>query len=313
MGTHGRGESVNSADFDFSSFVEKRRTGAYGRDARTRYAFGPDHAMLRTFSRFRPVELAAAAIVRTSGEMMRNQLLGQMVKVGPKQFPSIHNIAVHCAETLAVPVPTIYIANNPFLNAYTFGTDEESFIVIHSSLIDHFDEKELAFVIGHETGHIQNKHVVYGTALQVLTRGAGIFLGWLVEPALVALKTWYRRAEITCDRAGLLCNKDVDAGCRSFLKLATGSFKLYEEMNLDAYLDQFSEGQRGYGQIAEAFASHPYLPKRVQALKVFAESEIFRSAVGEGAGGLAIDEVDQKVSDIIRIVAAEPPRTTPAN
>jgi len=289
-------------ELDFPTYVELKKSGSWGRDESVRYAYSGDLAMLRAFSRVRPVELAAAAIVRTSKELMRGELLGTMVKVGPKQFPSIYKIAMHCAEVLTVPPPQIYIKNHPIPNAYTFGTDEESFIVIHSALIDHFDEAELRFVIGHETGHIQNKHVVYGTALQVLTRTAAIFLQWFIQPALVALQAWYRRAEITCDRAGLLCCHDLEAASRSFLKLATGSHKLYAEMDLDAFLDQHAESQAGVGRMNEAFSSHPYLPKRIYALRAFADSHLYRKAAGIGEGGIDMEEVDRRTSEIIQIV-----------
>lgn len=294
--------AAKSVEFDFARFVELKKSGAWGRDEKVRYAYAADVAMLRSFQRIRPVELAAAAVVNASKEMMRSQLLGTMIKVGPRQFPSIHKIARHCADALTVPTPTVYIKNHPVPNAYTYGTDEESFIVIHSGLVDHFEEKELQFVIGHETGHIQNKHVVYNTALMILTQGAGVFLSWIVQPALVALQAWYRRAEITCDRAGLLCCQDVDAACRSFMKLASGSMKLYPEMNLEAYLEQFEEGQNSVGRISEAFQTHPYLPKRIHALRVFADSALYRAAVGHGEIGLDMEEVDRRTSEIITIV-----------
>lgn len=290
-----------TTDFDFSTYVERVKSGSWGRDEGVRYAYSADVAMLKSFSRIRPIELASAAVVRTSTEWMKAQLLGSTVKVGPDQFPSIHQIAEHCAKVLTVPTPTLYIQNSPVPNAFTYGTDEESFIVITSALVDHFDEQELRFVIGHETGHIQNKHVVYNTALMILTQGAGIFLGWIIQPALIALRQWTRRAEITCDRAGLLCCQDIDAASLSFLKLATGSHKLYPEMNIEAFLRQFEEGQESFGRLGEALASHPYLPKRIHALRVFAESEMYRSAASIGEGGLEMDEVDRRTSEIIQI------------
>ena len=290
-----------SEDFDFTDYVERKKTGSWGRDEGVRYAYSADLMMLKSFSRLRPVELAAASVVRTSKEWMRSQLLGSSVRVSAKQFPSIYNIAAHCASVLTVPVPNIYIQNSPVPNAFTYGTEDESFIVITSALVDHFDEDELKFVIGHETGHIQNKHVVYNTALMILTQGAGVFLGWIIQPALLALRQWTRRAEITCDRAGLLCCTNLESASRSFLKLATGSHKLYPEMNLEAFLEQFEEGQQSFGRLGEAFASHPYLPKRIYALRVFADSELYRSAASLGAGGLDMDEVDRRTSDIIQI------------
>lgn len=290
-----------SLELDFAKFVEKKKSGSWGRDDATRYAYASDVAMLRSFQRLRPVELAAASVVRTGKEWMRSELLGSTVKVGPTQFPSIHALAEHCARVLTVPTPTIYIKNHPVPNAMTFGTDEESFIIIHSALIDHMDEAELKFIIGHETGHIQNKHVVYLTALNILTQGFGLFFAWIVQPALIALRQWVRRAEITCDRAGLLCCQDLDAASRSFMKLASGSQKLYPEMNLGAFLDQFEEGQQSIGRMGEAFATHPYLPKRIHALRVFADSELYRSAAGLGAGGIDMEEVDRRTSQIIQI------------
>src|SRR6185369_12026832 len=134
------------------------------------------------------VEHAASALVRTNKELLRGQLLGQGVKVGPKQFPSIQRIAEHCAKTLAVPVPQIYVLNSPVVNAYTFGTEDQSFIVLHSALVDSLSESELRFVIGHETGHIQNKHVVYGTVLILVSEMAKAFAGFMFEPVLLPLR-----------------------------------------------------------------------------------------------------------------------------
>lgn len=297
---------MSAENFDFASFVEHKRTGSWGRDEGVRYAYSVDHRLLSKMSRMRPVELAAASVVRTSGEWLQNQYLGRTVKVGPNQFPSLHKIAEHCAKVLTVPTPTLYVQNSPYPNAMTYGTDNDSFIVVTSALIDHFDEAELKFVIGHETGHIQNKHVVYNTALMILTQGAGIFLVWIIQPALVALKAWSRAAEITCDRAGLLCCEDVHAASRSFMKLATGSHKLYPEMNLDEYLNQLDEGRGGVGRFREVFETHPYLPKRIQALRIFADSDLYRKAIDAPDGGWDMEEVDRRTSKILQINPDKP-------
>jgi Zn-dependent protease with chaperone function len=257
--------------------------------------------MLRAFERMRPVELAAASVVRASAQLMDAQQLGTMLRVTERQIPRLHAIAAGCAETLGITLPKLYVANSPVINAYTFGTNEDAFIVVHSALLDHFDEDELRFVIGHEMGHIQNRHVVYGTVLRVLKTSAAIFLRWIIAPAEIALATWSRRAEITCDRAGLLCSRDLDSARRSFLKLACGSQKLYDQIDLDAYLEQFEHGRGNLGRYQEAFATHPYLPKRIHALQVFAESALFRRALGVGEDGIDMAEVDARTARIIEI------------
>lgn len=291
---------------DFAKYVDAVKRKTYGGEGGARYAYSGDIILLNTLRRIKPLEYAAASIVRMYKDVLKNQLLGTTVKVTPTQFPSLYRIAEDCARTLNVPVPTLYVANNPYLNAYTFGTDEDAFIVLHSSLVDHYDEDELRFVIGHETGHIQNKHVVYGTVLILLKQSAVAFLKFVIPPLDVALNSWFRRAEVTCDRAGLLCCNDYESAMRAFVKLACGSQKLYKEIDINAYVAQADEGREGVGRLAELFATHPYLPKRIEAMRVFAASALYKQAKGDGGEGLSMDEVDKKTSDIIQVVRGKP-------
>src|SRR6185312_2581337 len=158
----------------------------------------------------------------------------------------------------------------------------------------------LLTVIGHECGHIHNGHVVYLTALHYLAHLAGVFVAWAVQPALVALRAWSRRAEITSDRAGMLCARNDAVAERALTKLALGSKKLYDEFNLDAFLDQYEEGKESIGRYMEAFATHPWLPKRVLAMREFSKSALYRKAAALGEGGLAMDEVDARVAALLK-------------
>jgi Zn-dependent protease with chaperone function len=188
------------------------------------------------------------------------------------------------------------------MNAMTYGTNDDSFIIVYSGLIDHLTDEELLSVIGHETGHIHNSHVVYLTALHLLTQMASAFTSWIVAPATMALSSWMRRAEITCDRAGLLCSRDLGVSSHALAKLALGSSKLYAEFNLEAFLEQYEEAQQSLGRYSEARESHPWLPKRVKALKAFADSQLYRKHIGAGSDGLSMEQVDEAVHGIIKIV-----------
>jgi hypothetical protein len=48
------------------------------------------------------------------------------------------------------------------------------------------------------------------------------------------------------------------------------------------------------------FASHPWLPKRVLAMRVFAESQLYRKAAGIGDSGLTMPEVDDRVRALLK-------------
>jgi Zn-dependent protease with chaperone function len=291
-------------NIDFASFVAKRKADPVGGADGHEYAYVSDRQMRATFQKMAPVEYAVSATVRFWKAFGRNQLLGHTVRVTERQFPRIHALNVRAAQALGVPTPTLYVGQNPHLNAGTYGTNEDAFIMVNGSLIDHFSDAEILDVLGHECGHIQNNHVVYMTTLYFLEYVVNAFVGWFTYPATVALKAWSRRAEITCDRAGLLVCKDLNVSMKGLMKLALGSKKLYDELDLDAYLEQYEDGKKGIGRLVELFSTHPFVPKRVQALRVFADTTLFRKALGvDTTGGITMEECDNRTHDIIKVVA----------
>lgn len=288
---------------DFDGFVARKKTERAGGGKETtghEYTYTFDRQSRVAFENTRPVALAVEASVRLFKQMGKHQLLGHAVKVSDRQFPRIYRITKTASDALQIAMPQVFVINSPVFNAGTLGTNEDSFIMVHSALVDHYSDEELLAVIGHECGHIHNSHVAYLTAMHYLTYMAGMFLPWILQPALVALRTWSRRAEITCDRAGMLVAKDQQAAERAITKLAVGSRKLYEEFNLDAFLEQHEEGSQGIGKYMEVFATHPWLPKRVLAMRVFGESQLFQKAIGQSAAGLTMSEVDGRVSALLK-------------
>ena len=288
---------------DFDGYVARKKAERAGGGIETtghEYTYTFDRQSRVAFENTRPVALAVEASVRLFKTIGTHQLLGNAVKVSERQFPRIDRIVRQSCEVLQIAMPQVFLVNSPVFNAGTLGTNDDSFIMVHSSLVDQYSDEELLTVIGHECGHIHNKHVAYLTALHYLTYMAGLFLPWILQPALVALRGWSRRAEVTCDRAGMLVAKNQAASERAITKLAVGSRKLYEEFNLDAFLEQHEEGSQGIGKYMEVFATHPWLPKRVLAMRMFGDSELYRKAMGAEAGGLTMSEVDSRVAGLLK-------------
>src|ERR1700722_12272861 len=282
---------------DFDGFVARKLAESTDPGAVTvghDYTYTFDRNSRIAFENTKPIALAVEMSVRLFKQ------LGNAVKVSERQFPRIQGITKTAAETLQINMPQVFVVNSPVFNAGTLGTNDDSFIMVHSALVDQYTDEELLTVIGHECGHIHNSHVAYLTALHYLTYMAGMFLPWILQPALVALRTWSRRAEITCDRAGMLVARDQAAAERAITKLAVGSRKLYEEFNLDAFLEQHEEGSHGIGKYMEVFATHPWLPKRVLAMRVFGDSQLYHTAVGKPPTGLTMSEVDSRVASLLK-------------
>jgi Zn-dependent protease with chaperone function len=295
-------------DLSFARYVAARKGEASTRSREgAAYAYSGDIKVRSALDKVRPVTLAVEATVRLWQSVEKSRMLGTSVKVTGKQFPKLAKLAERCADTLRIPLPTLYVSPNiGSLNAHTFGTAEDPYIVVNAALIDHLSDDELLDVIGHECGHIQNNHVVYMTTLHFLKHAANLFLRWSVKPAVLALNAWARRAEVTCDRAALLCTRDLDVSIACLVKLALGSRKLYSDINVDEYLAQLEEAGRSVGRFDELTRSHPYLPKRVQALRLFAETAYYKGVVTTpGAAmpaGMSKDECDAKVADLLAVL-----------
>jgi len=299
---------VTKPDLSFADYVAARKGAANARSREgAAYAYAGDLKIRQTLGKLRPVTLAVEATVRFWQTVEKSRMLGTAVKVTEKQFPKLHALAQRCADTLQIAAPTLYVSPNiGALNAHTFGTTDDAYIVLNAALVDHLSELELLDVIGHECGHIQNDHAIYMTTLYFLSHMGGTLLQWGARPDVLALKAWARRAEITCDRTGLLCTRDLDASIGCLVKLALGSKKLYSEINLDEYLRQLEE-TRGPGRLDELNRSHPYLPKRVAALRQFAKTTYYQSVIkgprdSSPVSGISKEACDAEVAKILAVL-----------
>src|SRR6201987_509035 len=175
---------------------------------------------------------------------LRLTYMAGAVKVSERQFPHIYALVRDGSYILDLPdVPDVFVMQNPIPNAMAIGRDRP-FIVITTGLVNLHDEEELRWVIGHELGHILSGHAVYRTMLLILiqlsVRIAWMPIGYLGLRAIIwGLEEWFRKSELSCDRAGLLAGQDVDAGRRALMKLAGGS--QLSELNPDAFREQAHE------------------------------------------------------------------------
>ncbi len=290
----------HGVNLSFQDYI-KRRQEEPTPDHGDNYAFSGDLRVLKTLRHVKPVEHAVTACVRLFNSVLRADLLGDAVLVTDKQFPHIRRLGLRCSETLGVPEQQIYVRQGlGAINAATYGTDEDSVVMIYSATVDHLTEDELLFVIGHEFGHIQNKHVVYLTTLYYLVSMANLVVRGLAQPAILALNHWMRQAEITSDRAGLLCVRNIEVAERVMVKLALGSKELYDMLDIEEYLKQLERGRKNFGRVAEIRRSHPYLPKRTQALRLFEQSNYYRMQHGK-YGGMSKTDLDAQVAEIVKV------------
>lgn len=302
-------------DFDFAKWIAVRR-GNMEQSARegAAYAFMGERKFRRTLAMARPVTMALEATTRLWRDVARTELLGTAVKVSDLQYPRVYEAAKKAGAALRVRVPVVFAAPSSSIKVKVLGTDDAPHLIVNLELAEKLTDDELVAAIGHELGHVQNGHILYATALHYLTSSAAFFVRWVVQPAIMTLQAWSRRAEVTCDRASLLAVRDLNKTLEAMVKLelgpnmeragstpASGGEK-NSAFNAEEYLKSQPDPKKGIGRYGELFRSHPYVPKRVQALKLFAESALYASVTGaDPAGKPSLPDVDKKVSDLISV------------
>ncbi len=235
------------------------------------------------------------------------------MRVSERQFSHLHDMLLDACYILDLEkVPPMYVTQDPQPSAMCIGLDEP-IIVVSTGLVELLDEEEMRAVIGHEVGHALSGHAVYRTILLFLTnlalKVAWIPLGNLAIMAIVtALREWFRKSELSADRAGLLVGQDVRASMRGLMKIAGGNH--LHEMNVDAFLEQ-AEEYDSRGDLRDSVLkilnvlprSHPFTTVRAAELKKWAESRDYQRIM-DGHYPRRSEDGDTSVSDSFRESAA---------
>ena len=243
---------------------------------------------------------------------LRLLFLASGVKVSERQFPQLHEMLLDGAYVLDLPqVPELYVTQLPLVNAMALGADKP-FIVITTGMVDLYDPEELRWVIGHELGHVLSGHAVYRTMLFHLINLAQKVIwfpfGYLGLRAIIwGLEEWFRKSELSCDRAGLLAAQDLDAGRRALMKLAGGS--RMSELNADAFHEQAREYdavpdvREGLLKLLQLQgATHPFAVVRFAELDRWADEGEYRDILA-GRYPRREDDPDASVGDEFKSAA----------
>lgn len=184
---------------------------------------------------------------------------GNGVLVSEQQLPHIHAAVLRASRSLGMEAPpeTYVLQSEGSLNAFATRLISRNYVVIYSALIDACsDQAQVDFVVAHEVGHLAAGHLRW---MGFLTPAR--LLPWL-GPA------YSRACEYTCDRCGLAVVADLNAADRGLLVLAAGG-KAAMQANVDGFMAQRLETGSFWSAVVELGSSHPFLCKRVAALREY--------------------------------------------
>ncbi|HEQ71953.1 MAG TPA: M48 family peptidase [Spirochaetia bacterium] len=222
-------------------------------------------------------QMLKALIGATTEKSYRLYMLASTVRVSDRQFAKIHKVFCEACSRLDLKaIPELFISQSPFLNAGAIGV-EKPFIVLNSQTLKDLSELELMSVLGHEIGHCVSGHVLYKTMLWILINLPFMLMTIPVAEVvlrliIMALLEWYRKSELSADRAGLLAVQSPEACYTLEMKMAGGSD--LSQMDINEFFVQAAEYDQGGNLLDSVFKllnlsqqTHPFAVLRLTELK----------------------------------------------
>ncbi|TSK06233.1 MAG: M48 family metalloprotease [Geobacter sp.] len=180
-------------------------------------------------------------------------LKGNGIKLSPAQFPDLHNRHLTCCKTLGLSdTPDAYLINGSgFLNAFATRFLGRNFVVLYTNVINAMSDRPEAinFYIGHELGHIKQRHLQWAPFL------------WPASLFPLIGAAYSRAREYTCDQYGRACCDSTDSALKGLIALSAGE-KLWSEVNVEAYLNQIEQSSGFWMSLHELISDYPWLVKR---------------------------------------------------
>ena len=213
-------------------------------------------------------------------QLTRAGIRGSAVRLSRRQFPDIYEVKEDFARRLNLQrEPEIYVmSGNGTLNAFAASTFGYDFVVIHSELFSNTYEKNkdaLAFIIGHEIGHLRLGHTRLWYQLSTAYVDRIPLLGGFLS----------RAREFSCDRHGAYL---VPRGEEGLMLLAAGRY-IYKEVGVEELLEQAQRFRGFWPVVAQLPQSHPFTVRR---LTVLYDAGFFEaSAENPATGGVVTTEI----------------------
>src|SRR5262245_31408900 len=149
-----------STEYRIPTFEEYLRGGNGAAAPVPVYAHPMDRAIIERLSRS-ALQHPINRFIELAMRYVFTPLILNSIPVGPRAFPELNDLRSDVAAILGIPVPEIYVNALPWAQIGTVGTDEEAMIVVDTTYEHLATREEMLFVLGHESGHIQNQHVTY--------------------------------------------------------------------------------------------------------------------------------------------------------
>ena len=252
------------------------------------------------------IAVGFALVMNISGYWYSDKIVLSMTHAKPATLEDnreLYNIVENLAITAGLPMPKVYIVNDPSPNAFATGRDpDHAVIAVTTGLMEILDRTELEGVVAHEMAHIGNRDMLVMTVVVVLagfiaivsdilmramifgggrdndSKAGGVMLaagiiGIILAPLAAKLiqMTISRKREFLADASGALLTRYPEGLASALEKISTHTRPMKHASHATAHLfisDPFGGKEKGIMQkLAGLFQTHPPAQERIALLR----------------------------------------------
>lgn len=216
-------------------------------------------------------------------------------EIEKKDAPELWRVVENLAITSGMPMPKVYIIDDPAPNAFATGRDPKHAIVgATTGLLEIMDKRELEAVMAHEMSHVRNYDIRVSMIAFGLVSAIGLFadlalrmmfysddrdrdvnpiiyaLGLVVvilAPILATITQLAvsRQREYLADASGVLLTRDTEGLASALEKLRQYGKPMQKQSSSTANL--FMNNPLKPGFFSKLFSTHPPLEDRITRLR----------------------------------------------
>lgn len=246
------------------------------------------------------IAVAISLLMNVGSYWWSDKLVLSMVRAKPVtrgEHMELWNIVENLSITAGLPMPKLYIVDDPSPNAFATGRDKEhAAVAVHTGLLAILNKTELEGVLAHELSHVGNRDTLVSTVVIVLVgfvtilsdfflrsghrmgggrdnKAQGIFL--LIGFVLALLAPLFatmlklaisRKREFLADASGALLTRYPEGLASALGKISGAGVVSTTANHATAHLYIANPFGRS-GALNKLFMTHPPVAERISALR----------------------------------------------
>ena len=218
-----------------------------------------------------------------------------------KEFFDYYTVAENLAIASGIPMPKLYVIDDPVPNAFATGRNPKHAIIAATvGLLQKLERSEIEGVIAHELSHVRNYDILVMTIVTVLvgtlayatdfmtrsmwwsgsdnrSRAGGIkavlfLISLIIVPILASLiqLAVSRRREYLADASGALLTRNPEGLASALEKIAASAQPMKHVSTANAHMyisNPFKQGTTARNWLTNLFSTHPPIQERIKILR----------------------------------------------